>query len=107
MRLPVNANGEQAAIGYFMALNEVSSVIFDYVIHQIAKGRISEFHSTFAPTGPALAVYCENLEKQEISKITSIERILRAPEQQAAAPRISEEKFQLLFGQLKQTKGMG
>ncbi|AGF74121.1 hypothetical protein BAnh1_02340 [Bartonella australis AUST/NH1] len=107
MRLPRDVDSRQASGAYLLALTGVPSVIFRYAVTQILKGEVDDLHKTYAPTAPELAAYCKNLGEQMVSKITSIERILRAPEQQAVAPRISEEKFQLLSHQLKQMKVMG
>lgn len=88
-----------------IALNGYSSFAIRQSIVNIIRGKAEGFNKTFMPAAPELATYCEQLEASEWLKIRTIERMIDAPEEQAAGDIISAAKFDKLRKQFKQATG--
>lgn len=88
-----------------IALDGYSSFAIRQSIVNIIRGKAEGFNKTFMPAAPELATYCEQLEQGEWLKIRTIERMIEAPEEQAAGDIISAAKFDELRKQFKQAAG--
>ena len=95
MRLPRDIDGESAAKSYMIALSGFSSVAIMQSVLLIIRGKAEGFNKTFMPTAPELAAFCEHIEKTEWLKIDTVERLLRAGEEEqndVLIPEAREEK---------------
>ena len=96
MRLPRDLDGESAAKSYMIALSGFSSFAIMQSVLLIIRGKAEGFNKTFMPTAPELAAFCEHIEKTEWLKIDTVERLLRAGEEEqndALIPEAREEKL--------------
>ncbi|MBI0141275.1 hypothetical protein H3U94_10380 [Bartonella sp. W8125] len=95
MRLPRDLDGESAAKSYMIALSGFSSFAIMQSVLLIIRGKAEGFNKTFMPTAPELAAFCEHIEKTEWLKIDTVERLLRAGEEEqndVLIPEAREEK---------------
>ena len=88
-----------------IALDGYSSFAIRQSIVNIIRGEADGFNKTFMPAAPELATYCKQLEASEWLKIRTIERMIDAPEEQAAGEVISAAKFDELRAKFKQAVG--
>ena len=95
MRLPRDIDGESAAKSYMIALSGFSSFAIMQSVLLIIRGKAEGFNKTFMPTAPELAAFCEHIEKTEWLKIDTVERLLRAGEEEqndVLIPETREDK---------------
>ena len=95
MRLPRDLDGESAAKSYMIALSGFCSFAIMQSVLLIIRGKAEGFNKTFMPSAPELAAFCEHIEKTEWLKIDTVERLLRAGEEEqndVLIPEAREDK---------------